>query len=86
MGCFNKVARRYALPIAIGKMIARILPLIVVYGFLTYVMLAAAYLAANPQLIVKASFGLFDLVPAYANFVLESMLAEVRAQLAERLR
>ena len=63
-----------------------LLPLAFMYVALLYSALGFVYLAAHPELLVQAAFGLLDLIPNYAAFASEAMWSQLKIELAARFR
>ena len=62
------------------------LPLALVYVGLFYTLLGFAYLAAHPELLVRAAFSLLDAIPNYTAFATEQMWNQVKLEMADRFR
>ena len=61
-------------------------PYLFMYLIALHLFMITVYLMARPETFIQAAFGLMDLAPWYAQYVVERVGSEIRSQLGARLR
>ena len=83
---YNRAIGLYVSLFKVLFFVVSMLPLVVTWVLLFYLVAAVTYMLLHPELLVKAMFSVFDLVPWYTQYATAAIANQLKDELKDRFR